>query len=123
MTTLKLAHIGLALISIAGFSGRALTMVFKPALLNFKPVKILPHIVDTLLLVTGVTLAWQFGFNPIHHPWLLTKLVLLVAYIFLGAYGLRYASTLKARISCCLLALAAVATIVYLARFKPLLFG
>ncbi|GAA5316470.1 MAG: SirB2 family protein [Candidatus Pelagadaptatus aseana] len=123
MTSLKLLHISLALLSITGFTARFVAMVMKPAVLGLSHVKILPHIIDTLLLFTGITLAWQFAYNPIYHPWLMAKLILLIAYIFLGAFGLRYASTLKARISCCVLALMAVSGMVWLARVKPLLFG
>lgn len=83
----------------------------------------LPHMVDTLLLVSGVSLAWYYSFNPAQQPWLATKLVLLLCYIVLGAFGLRYAPCRTLRLLCSISALTCVGTIAYLAHYKPLLYG
>ncbi len=51
--------------------------------------KALPQIVDTVLLVAAVTLAWQARLNPAAVPWLLAKLLGLVVYIALGVVALK----------------------------------
>ncbi len=123
MQFVKTLHITLALISVCGFSARVWAMLYRPELLQLSMTRRLPHIVDTLLLASGVSLAWHYSFNPIYQPWLATKLVLLVCYILLGAFGLRYAHTRQWRLTCSLAALGCAATILYLAHYKPLLYG
>ena len=56
-------------------------------------VKIGPHVVDTLLLVTGIWLVVQTYQYPWDHAWLAAKLVALVAYIVLGSIALRRGRT------------------------------
>ncbi len=51
--------------------------------------KTMPHIVDTLLLVLGVTLAVMAGFTPLNSPWLLFKLLALLAYICFGMFAMK----------------------------------
>ena len=54
-----------------------------------KTLSTLPHINDTLLLITGITLAIITGFNPLVHTWLAAKLVALVFYIGFGMLALK----------------------------------
>ena len=54
--------------------------------------RILPHVVDTGLLVSGIYLAIRFYISPLSAPWFAAKLVALVGYIFLGAIALRHYS-------------------------------
>ena len=49
--------------------------------------------IDTLLLSAGVTLWATLSLNPVHSPWLGTKLLLLVVYILLGSLALKRAPT------------------------------
>lgn len=123
MPLVKSLHILLALLSVSGFALRVWAMLYRPHLLQLKPVKRLPHVVDTLLLLSGVSLAWHYSFNPAYQPWLATKLMLLLCYILLGAFGLRYAPTRTIRLTCSLSALLCAAGMLYLAHYKPLLYG
>jgi len=54
-------------------------------------VKILPHIVDTLLFALGIGLAVKFSINPFEQMWFAEKLFAVLAYIFTGYYTLKLA--------------------------------
>jgi uncharacterized membrane protein SirB2 len=41
-------------------------------------------VIDTLLLVSAVALLVVAGMNPLQQPWLIEKIVLVIAYIGLG---------------------------------------
>ncbi|MDC7696839.1 SirB2 family protein [Vogesella indigofera] len=86
---LKHAHAGLAYLSVTLFAARAALSYTRPALLQGKALRIAPHLIDTLLLAAGVTLAVLAGFSPHNQPWLAAKLVALLAYIALGSIGLK----------------------------------
>lgn len=86
---LKHAHAGLAYLSVTLFAARAALSYVKPALLQGKALRIAPHVIDTLLLAAGVTLAVWAGFSPHQQPWLAAKLLALLAYIALGSLALK----------------------------------
>jgi uncharacterized membrane protein SirB2 len=74
-------------------------------------VKIVPHIIDSVLLLSGTWLAWQLGAAGVR-GWLPAKLAALVLYIVLGAFALRYGKTRGMRITAMI---AAVLTFAYIA--------
>ena len=86
---LKPAHVVLALASGAGFAVRGFWMLSNSPRRHRRWVRVAPHVVDTLLLVTGVTLAVILHLSPVAHPWLGAKLALLLAYIGAGLVALR----------------------------------
>jgi len=49
----------------------------------------LPHINDTLLLMSGLGLAWLSHQFPLQANWLSTKLALLLVYVLLGSVALK----------------------------------
>ena len=59
--------------------------------LDSKWLKVLPHVIDTLLLSMGIALAVKYYINPLEQLWLAEKLVALAAYIFTGYYTLKLA--------------------------------
>lgn len=67
-------------------------------MLRRKLVRILPHIIDTVLLASAIALLFKIQQYPLSHPWLTAKVVALVAYIILGSYALKRGGTRKARI-------------------------
>ncbi|WP_027328890.1 SirB2 family protein [Marinimicrobium agarilyticum] len=87
---LKHLHITFALLSFLGFFLRGIWMIKGSSLLKRKPVKVLPHINDTLLLVSAIALAVVIGYSPMQHGWLLTKIVALFVYIGLGVLAFRH---------------------------------
>lgn len=79
---LKYFHIVFVSLSIVLFQYRYfLKTINRPVT---KPLRVIPHINDTLLLISGVSMAFIAGFNPMAHPWLLAKLVALLLYIIFG---------------------------------------
>lgn len=115
----KHLHLLFALLSIAGLLARAVLKMNGSSLLERKPVKILPHVNDTLLLLCGISLAVMAGFNPFVHLWLLAKLALLLAYIACGLFVLKWSSNNAQRILGLLAALGCFAGMGILAVLKP----
>jgi uncharacterized membrane protein SirB2 len=116
---IKQAHMLFAAISIVLFLIRSGLKFAASPVLDKKPVKILPHVNDTLLLVCGVTLAVIAGFNPFVQLWLLAKLVLLVAYIVCGLYVMKWSQKNWQRAVGVVAALACFCSMGMLAVMKP----
>ncbi len=114
---LKNIHIILALTSGIGFALRGFIRLVLLQPLKHKVWKIAPHIVDTLLLASGVTL-WVVVGWPIF-SWLGVKLLLVIAYIVLGILAFRTERQARAT-SLYLLALIVFLCIAALALHKPL---
>ncbi len=85
---IKALHIALAFLTVSGFIIRAGWAFNAPDLLREKWVRISPHVVDTLLLVLGVTLALNLP-GGLFQGWLIAKLVGLLVYIGFGVMTLR----------------------------------
>ncbi|QIZ77083.1 SirB2 family protein [Ferrimonas lipolytica] len=75
--------------SIALFILRFIWVMKGSEMMQKKWVKIVPHIVDTLLILSGIALIYVTGFTPTNSPWLFEKLIALVAYIVLGFFTLK----------------------------------
>ncbi len=119
LLALKHIHITLVVISIGSFVLRYFGKRLGAGFATWRSVKVVPHIVDTLLLASGIALAWLYGLSPLEAPWLLTKLILIVVYILLGIAAMRAAPSPRGD----LLAAAGLATIalaIYLAVYKPI---
>jgi len=91
MLLIKL-HALLALLSGFGFMARAMGHVRAQAWVQQKWVRILPHIVDTGLLVTAIMILVHLEISPFT-DWVLAKIIALLVYIFLGVMALRIAKT------------------------------
>lgn len=118
MELLKLIHVGCAGISIIGFIARGILMMLESPLLKARVVKVVPHVVDTTLLVTAITLAMQLGLSPGDNPWLLAKIVALLFYVGFGVMALRLGTTKPVRIAAWIAALLTFAYIVAVAVTK-----
>jgi uncharacterized membrane protein SirB2 len=93
----KLVHQSAVALSFVGFLARGLGMLADSEWIRERVARTLPHIVDTILLLSGVTLAWQLRLSPTASPWLAAKLVGLVVYIGLGMIALRRGRTKRQR--------------------------
>ncbi|WP_107855625.1 SirB2 family protein [Neisseria weaveri] len=83
--------------------------------------KVLPHLNDTMLLFTGLWLMKITGFMPFGNAnWLGMKIVLLIAYIFLGALALKAQARSVKSVSGYAAATACIAVIAYMALYKPI---
>jgi uncharacterized membrane protein SirB2 len=116
--TLKLVHQGAVVLSIGGFVVRGAASLAGAAWLRSRLARTLPHVVDTVLLASALGLAWTLRLNPITTPWLLGKIVLLLAYIGLGRVALRPAVPWRWRSAAFALALLCFAQIVAMAITK-----
>ena len=94
---LKLGHITAAILSISGFALRGFWMLTESPNLNLRAVKIVPHIVDSVFLLSGIGLIWLLHLQVLSQPWLMAKLIALVAYVLLGTVALRRGKTKRAR--------------------------
>lgn len=100
MTTIELTrnlHISCVALSFAGFFIRGIWMLRGSDLLRKRWVRITPQVVDTVLLMSAIVLAVQYRFSPLTQPWLMTKIIALVIYIFVGLVALRLGKTRKIR--------------------------
>lgn len=88
----KHSHMTLALLSIFGFVLRFVWKQYRPQLLEKNLVRVLPHIIDTFLLVFAFWLMTMVAFS---HAWLGAKIIGLIIYIILGAMALKRCSTRK----------------------------
>jgi uncharacterized membrane protein SirB2 len=113
----KAIHVGAAAFSIALFALRGAWMLASPARLAQRWVRILPHVVDTVLLVSALWLAWQLGADGTR-GWLAAKIVALLVYIALGIVALRRGRTRGVRIVAFFAALATFGYIVSVAVTK-----
>ena len=115
---LKLIHVSCAFISIAGFTLRGYWKLGNNPLLNRRPARVLPHIIDTLLLGSAVSMLVIWKSSPLDFGWLTAKILALLAYIGLGMVTLRFARSEKGRQVAYGLALASAAYIMSVAYTK-----
>lgn len=122
--TLKLVHVTCVVASGVGFALRGALALADAPVMRRRWVRVVPHLVDTLLLGSAIWMAVMAHLNPTQHPWLGTKIVLLGVYVVLGGFALRRARTRATRIAAYVGALAVFAWIVGIAltRRPALLF-
>lgn len=117
---LKALHVACVALSVGGFVLRFGCTIVRPAVLRARAVRVVPHAVDTVLLVSGVVLAWQLGGAGVR-GWLPAKIVALILYIVLGSVALRRGGRRASGLAAAIAALMTVAYIVAVAiRKTPL---
>lgn len=87
--TVKLVHQVAVALSLTGFFVRGAASLGGARWVGGRAAKTLPHIVDSVLLLSAVMLAWMLRLGPADAPWLLAKIVGLLAYVLLGVVALR----------------------------------
>ena len=116
--TLKLVHLSAVALSILGFFIRGLASFAGASWLRSRMALALPHVVDTVLLLSALSLAWMLRLTPGNSSWLLAKIVGLVVYVLLGILALRPNRPRAVRVTAWLAALATVGWIVSVAVTK-----
>ena len=81
---LKHIHLTFVVLSLLAFFVRGIWLFINSSMLSKKWVKILPHIISTILLASGIILAVNLHLSPGSQPWLLAKIIGLIVYIVLG---------------------------------------
>lgn len=90
---LKHLHVSAVVFSVALFMLRWVWMLMDAPQLQRRWVRIVPHVIDTVLLLSAIGLTLIPHQYPFIHGWLSAKVLALVAYIVLGSIALRYGST------------------------------
>ena len=116
--TLKLIHQSAVTISFAGFLARGIGMLGDAGWVRHRLAKTLPHVVDTVLIVTAVWLVWILRLTPSNAPWISAKIGGLIAYIVIGMVALRFGRTKAVRGGAWVLAMLTFAWIVSVAITK-----
>ena len=124
MSYLLLKHVHMTFAAISGtlFLVRGLWMLAASPMLEKTWVRTLPHVADSLLLASALSLAWWSRMSPASTPWLGAKIAALVVYILLGSVALKYGKTRLARLGAFIAALACLGYIVATALTKNPLF-
>jgi uncharacterized membrane protein SirB2 len=86
---LKQLHLTMVAASLALFVLRGVWMLRDSPTLGARWVKVLPHVVDSLLLASALALAFTLQQYPFVQSWLTAKLLALVLYIVLGSLALK----------------------------------
>ncbi|MGE5863770.1 MAG: SirB2 family protein [Rhizobacter sp.] len=95
--TLKLIHQTAVALSFCGFVARGAGSLAGAAWVRGRAARSLPHLVDSVLLLSALTLAFILRLDPVNAPWLLAKLTALMVYIGLGIVALRPSFPLRTR--------------------------
>jgi uncharacterized membrane protein SirB2 len=96
--TLKTIHMCCALISFTGFLFRAYLMVIDSKLLNHKFILVTPHLIDTLFLLSGFSMAFVLNMGLFAQGWLSMKIMLLMFYILFVGIALNRGKTKSVRV-------------------------
>jgi uncharacterized membrane protein SirB2 len=114
----KYVHVGAVFVSFVLFLVRGLWMIGAPQKLQARWVRIVPHVIDTVLLVSAMALAAVTAQYPFVQPWLTAKVLALPVYILLGTVAIRRGRTRRVRIVAWILALTVFGYMVAVARAR-----
>ena len=115
---LKTIHQATVALSVTGFFARGLGSLLAAGWVRGRLAKTLPHVIDPLLLISALLLAWMLRLTPGTAPWLVAKIVGLAIYIGLGMPALRPGRPVGVRAAAWLAALATFGWIVSVAITK-----
>lgn len=92
---IKMLHLTFVLLSIFSFVFRIILAQMNSPLLEQKWIKIGPHIVNTLLLISGITLVFQGPWLSGEYGWIIAKIIALLGYIGLGTVAIKSQGALR----------------------------
>ena len=115
---LKTLHIACVILTYSLFLTRGILMLANPPALRARWARIVPHVVDTLLLAAAIGMLVIAQINPLKSPWLIAKIGGLLLYIGLGTMALKRGRTRRVRLIAWALAQAVLLYIVAVAFAK-----
>ena len=123
MSYLALKHLHMTCAALSGlfFFVRGIWMLLDSPKLQQRWVKIAPHIIDTILLASALTMAVWSSQYPFVQNWLTAKLLALIAYILLGTVALKRGKTKTVRTAAFVAALAVFGYIVKVALTRQVI--
>ncbi|MEM0910255.1 MAG: SirB2 family protein [Pseudomonadota bacterium] len=120
---IKYIHVLCVILSFSLFILRLRWSFVNASMLEKRWVKVIPHMIDTALLFSAISLVIAGSWALVDHPWILMKIAALLLYIILGSFALKRAKTLSSKITFSALSVAVFAYIVSIANAKePLWF-
>lgn len=120
---LKMIHISSVILSYSLFFLRGIWLMRDSASLRQRWVKVLPHVIDTVLLTSAVLLAITIQQNPLQNAWLTAKVGGLLLYIGLGMVAMRFGKTRQVKIAAWIAAQCVFVYIVLVAITKSPVLG
>ncbi len=120
---LKYVHVTCVGASLGGFLLRAFWAFRHDPRLRHRITRVLPHLVDTGLLLSALAMLYILKLNPFAVPWLGAKIYALLAYILLGAIALKYAPGRRSQVTAFVLAIASYSYMLAVAISKSPLPG
>jgi len=93
--TIKTLHLTLIALSLTIFFIRGVMMLMRNPHFRHKIFRIVPPLVDTLLLASGITLMVMIEQYPTTQAWLAVKLSALLVYIIFGILALNRINNMK----------------------------
>lgn len=97
---LKQVHVASVHLSFALFLLRGMLMLADSPWPRHWTLRVIPHVVDTILLASALLLMAVVHQYPFVHHWLTVKVLLLAIYIVLGSFTLKRGRTKCARAAC-----------------------
>lgn len=114
----KNLHIACAILSGGGFILRGYWMLIQSPRLQHRTTRVLPHVVDTVLLASALALLILYQLNPLTQPWLMNKFLVLLFYIGFGTIALKRGKTYGHRVAALVAALCCFGFIISVAVTK-----
>ncbi len=114
----KTIHQAAVALSFGGFFVRGLAALLGARWVRRRAARTLPHVVDSVLLVSAIALAWSLRLDPTSTPWLAAKIIGLLVYIALGVVALRPGRSVGLRAAAWVTALVTFGYIVSVAMTK-----
>ncbi len=103
--TIKTIHMCCALISFTGFLFRSYLMFIESKWLNHKLILVTPHIIDTVFLLSGFSMAFLLNIGLFAQGWLTMKIFLLMFYLLFVGIALSRGGTKYVRVTAFFLAI------------------
>ncbi|BAJ03337.1 SirB2 family protein [Shewanella violacea] len=110
---IKHIHLTFVAASVLFFIVRFVLHMRQSPIMDKKLFKIAPHVIDTLLLLSGLTLCFTIQQYPFIDPWVTEKLGAVLAYIVLATISLK---ANRGKLFKVFAALGAIAWVVYAAK-------
>lgn len=96
--TIKHLHVTMVVLSAMGFALRGWWIFSEHPLCRHRATRILPHVVDSVLLGSAIVLAIMISQYPFAANWVTAKVAGLIAYILLGTIALKRGRTRRGRV-------------------------
>jgi uncharacterized membrane protein SirB2 len=96
---LKDIHLTCVALTFVSFSIRGIWLLSNSPYLQHNLSRVIPHVIDTILLLSGIAMVIVIYQAAFLKPWLITKIIALTIYIILGSFALKYGKTRILRIT------------------------